>query len=120
MRAVERLPLKQRFRSWQSTMCRIMVQVLDVYKRQTPSLAVQLPGIGQQVQGIVLRQHQDAVPGQQNGVAAVSYTHLDVYKRQGRHRISMVKDVRIFVNTIDHAIRLMTDNGVPATAHRCV
>ena len=31
----------------------------------------------------------------------------------GRHRISMVKDVRIFVNTIDHAIRLMTDNGVP-------
>ena len=37
---------------------------------------------------------------------------------QGKHRISMVKDVRIFVNTIDHAIRLMTDNGVPATAHR--
>ena len=35
-----------------------------------------------------------------------------------RHRISMVRDVRIFVNTIDHAIRLMTDNGVPATAHR--
>ena len=33
---------------------------------------------------------------------------------KGRHRISMVKDVRIFVNTIDHAIRLMTDNGVPA------
>ena len=32
--------------------------------------------------------------------------------------ISMVKDVRIFVNTIDHAIRLMTDNGVPATSHR--
>ncbi len=30
----------------------------------------------------------------------------------------MVRDVRIFVNTIDHAIRLMTDNGVPATAHR--
>ena len=37
---------------------------------------------------------------------------------QGKHHISMVKDVRIFVNTIDHAIRLMTDNGVPATAHR--
>ena len=37
---------------------------------------------------------------------------------KGRHRISMVKDVRIFVNTIDHAIRLMTDNGVPATSHR--
>ena len=30
---------------------------------------------------------------------------------KGRHRIAMVKDVRIFVNTIDHAIRLMTDNG---------
>lgn len=37
---------------------------------------------------------------------------------KGRRRVSMVKDVRIFVNTIDHAIRLMTDNGVPATAHR--
>ncbi len=37
---------------------------------------------------------------------------------KGKRRISMVKDVRIFVNTIDHAIRLMTDNGVPATAHR--
>ena len=33
-------------------------------------------------------------------------------------RLPMVRDVRIFVNTIDHAIRLMTDNGVPATAHR--
>ena len=33
-------------------------------------------------------------------------------------RLPMVKDVRIFVNTIDHAIRLMTDNGVPATSHR--
>ena len=37
---------------------------------------------------------------------------------KGKHRVSMVKDVRIFVNTIDHAIRLMTDNGVPAIAHR--
>lgn len=35
-----------------------------------------------------------------------------------RRRLPMVKDVRIFVNTIDHAIRLMTDNGVPAVAHR--
>ena len=33
-------------------------------------------------------------------------------------RLPMVRDVRIFVNTIDHAIRLMTDSGVPATAHR--
>lgn len=35
-----------------------------------------------------------------------------------KRRMPMVKDVRIFVNTIDHAIRLMTDNGVPATSHR--
>lgn len=33
-------------------------------------------------------------------------------------RLPMVKDVRIFMNTIDHAIRLMTDHGVPATARR--
>ncbi len=37
---------------------------------------------------------------------------------KGKRHLSMVRDVRIFVNTIDHAIRLMTDNGVPATAHR--
>ena len=37
---------------------------------------------------------------------------------KAKRRLSMVRDVRIFVNTIDHAIRLMTDNGVPATAHR--
>lgn len=37
---------------------------------------------------------------------------------RAQRRLPMVKDVRIFVNTIDHAIRLMTDNGVPATAHR--
>lgn len=33
-------------------------------------------------------------------------------------RLPMVRDVRIFVNTIDHAIRLLTDHGVPAEAHR--
>lgn len=37
---------------------------------------------------------------------------------RAQRRLPMVKDVRIFMNTIDHAIRLMTDNGVPATAHR--
>ncbi len=42
---------------------------------------------------------------------------LDESKKPSR-RMPMVKDVRIFINTIDHAIRLMTDNGVPATAHR--
>jgi ParB family chromosome partitioning protein len=34
------------------------------------------------------------------------------------HRMPMVRDVRIFMNTIDHAIRLMTDNGIPATTHK--
>ena len=32
--------------------------------------------------------------------------------------MAMLKYFRIFVNTIDHAIRLMTENGVPAKAHR--
>jgi ParB family chromosome partitioning protein len=35
-----------------------------------------------------------------------------------RHRMTMVRDVRIFFNTIDHAIRLMTDNGIPATTRK--
>lgn len=38
--------------------------------------------------------------------------------QKSRRRLPMVKDVRIFMNTIDHAIRLMTDNGIPATAKR--
>lgn len=43
---------------------------------------------------------------------------LNAAARKAPRRLPMVRDVRIFVNTIDHAIRLMTDNGVPATAHR--
>lgn len=43
---------------------------------------------------------------------------LNASDRKAQRRLPMIKDVRIFVNTIDHAIRLMTDNGVPATAHR--
>lgn len=35
-------------------------------------------------------------------------------KRKSR-RIPMVRDVRIFLNTLNHAVRVMTDNGVPAT-----
>lgn len=38
--------------------------------------------------------------------------------QKSRRRLPMVRDVRIFMNTIDHAIRLMTDNGIPATAKR--
>ena len=30
----------------------------------------------------------------------------------------MVKDVRIFLNTIDHAIKVMTGSGIPATAKK--
>ena len=53
-----------------------------------------------------------------NARATDLYIEQLLNETPGRHRISMVKDVRIFVNTIDPAIRLMTDNGVPATAHR--
>ena len=53
-----------------------------------------------------------------NARATDLYIEQLLNETPGHHRISMVKDVRIFVNTIDHAIRLMTDNGVPATAHR--
>ena len=38
--------------------------------------------------------------------------------KKPRRKLPMVKDVRIFFNTIDHAIRLLTDNGVPATARK--
>ncbi|MBD5092998.1 MAG: ParB/RepB/Spo0J family partition protein [Subdoligranulum sp.] len=33
-------------------------------------------------------------------------------------RTIMVRDVRIFVNTIDRAVKLMTGNGIPATAEK--
>ncbi len=35
-----------------------------------------------------------------------------------RRRIPMVKDVRIFVNTVNRAVKLMLEAGVPASAHR--
>lgn len=35
-----------------------------------------------------------------------------------RKRIPMVKDVRIFVNTVNRAVKLMLEAGVPASAHR--
>ena len=53
-----------------------------------------------------------------NARATDLYIEQLLNETPGKHRVSMVKDVRIFVNTIDHAIRLMTDNWVPATAHR--
>ena len=36
-------------------------------------------------------------------------------KPRPRRRM-MVKDVRLFVNTIERAVKLMTGNGIPATA----
>jgi ParB family chromosome partitioning protein len=39
-------------------------------------------------------------------------------RHKTHHRITMVRDVRNFMNTIDHAIRLMTDNGIPATTRK--
>ena len=48
---------------------------------------------------------------------------MDTGKRLNRaspevHSRSTVTDVRMCVKTVDNAVRLMTDNGVPATAHR--
>ena len=39
-------------------------------------------------------------------------------KPRHRHAIPMVRDVRIFVNTINRAVRLMVDAGVPASTKR--
>lgn len=50
--------------------------------------------------------------------AADAYIDRLLSGKARRRRMPMVKDVRIFVNTIDHAIRLMTDNGVPAESRR--
>lgn len=48
--------------------------------------------------------------------AADSYVEQLLEKDKPRpKRITMVRDVRIFLNTINHAVRLMTDNGVPAS-----
>ncbi len=35
-----------------------------------------------------------------------------------QHHTIMVKDVRIFVNTIDRAVKMMTGSGIPATAEK--
>jgi ParB family chromosome partitioning protein len=48
--------------------------------------------------------------------AADSYVESLLNRRPRPRRTAMVRDVRIFLNTIDHAIKLMTDSGVPASA----
>ncbi len=49
--------------------------------------------------------------------ARAADTYIDdlLNARPKPRKLPMVKDVRIFVNTINHAIRLMTENGVPAS-----
>ncbi|MCI2046913.1 MAG: ParB/RepB/Spo0J family partition protein [Faecalibacterium sp.] len=47
--------------------------------------------------------------------AADTYVDALLNARPKPRKLPMVKDVRIFVNTINHAIRLMTENGVPAS-----
>ena len=41
-----------------------------------------------------------------------------IHTKPRRKVIPMVRDVRIFVNTINRAVRLMVDAGVPASSHR--
>lgn len=50
--------------------------------------------------------------------AADAYVEQLLDKRPRPRKMPMVRDVRIFVNTINHAIKLMTDSGVPASASR--
>ena len=50
--------------------------------------------------------------------AADTYVDSLLCERPKPHRMPMVRDVRIFVNTINHAVRLMTENGVPASTTR--
>ncbi len=48
--------------------------------------------------------------------AADTYVESLLEKKKQSRKIPMIKDVRIFLNTINHAVKVMTDNGVPATA----
>ena len=48
--------------------------------------------------------------------AADAYVETLLEKKKQSRRIPMVRDVRIFLNTINHAVKVMTDSGVPATA----
>ena len=48
--------------------------------------------------------------------AADAYVESLLEKKKQSRRIPMVRDVRIFLNTINHALKVMTDNGIPATA----
>lgn len=47
--------------------------------------------------------------------AADAYVEQLLEKKKRSRKIPMVRDVRIFLNTINHAVRVMTENGVPAT-----
>lgn len=47
--------------------------------------------------------------------AADAYVEQLLEKKTRSRKIPMVRDVRIFLNTINHAVKVMTENGVPAT-----
>lgn len=46
---------------------------------------------------------------------ADAYVEQLLHTKPVTHRTVMVRDVRIFINTIDRAVKIMTQNGVPAT-----
>lgn len=50
--------------------------------------------------------------------AADRYVEQLLHTRPKPRKMTMVRDVRIFLNTINHAIKVMTDSGVPASASR--
>lgn len=47
--------------------------------------------------------------------AADAYVESLLEKKKKSRKLTMVRDVRIFLNTINHAVKVMTENGVPAT-----
>lgn len=53
-----------------------------------------------------------------NARQADEYVERQLQAKPRRRSVPMVRDVRIFVNTINRAVRLMVDAGVPARATR--
>lgn len=50
--------------------------------------------------------------------AADRYVEQLLHTHPKPRKVPMVRDVRIFLNTIHHAIKVMTDSGVPASASK--
>lgn len=53
-----------------------------------------------------------------NARQADAYIQKLLGGKERKRSVPMVRDVRIFVNTINKAVRLMVDAGVPASTHR--